>query len=78
MINVRRGISRKDDTLPPRILTHSRGQGWGRSATNIPWLGKMLEEYYALRGWSEEGIPTRAKLAALGLTDVAKAVPIRG
>jgi aldehyde:ferredoxin oxidoreductase len=27
----------------------------------------MLNEYYAFRGWTQEGIPTRAKLEALGL-----------
>jgi aldehyde:ferredoxin oxidoreductase len=28
-----------------------------------------LNEYYAARGWSEEGIPTREKLLQLGLTE---------
>jgi aldehyde:ferredoxin oxidoreductase len=27
----------------------------------------MLDEYYAVRGWDENGIPTRKKLAELGL-----------
>ncbi len=70
MINVRRGISRKDDTLPPRLLTHKRGGGEGGAADNLPPLGIMLNEYYAHRGWSEEGIPTRAKLSKLGLTEL--------
>ncbi|UCE75390.1 MAG: hypothetical protein JSV56_06735, partial [Methanomassiliicoccales archaeon] len=64
MINVRRGISRKDDTLPPRILTHKLEGG---TMGNLPFLGLMLNEYYAHRGWSEEGIPTKEKLAKLGL-----------
>ncbi|TAK34167.1 MAG: aldehyde ferredoxin oxidoreductase [Chloroflexota bacterium] len=65
MFNVRRGISRKDDILPPRILTHKRGEGG--AADNLPHLGAMLSEYYGYRGWSEEGIPTREKLAELCL-----------
>jgi aldehyde:ferredoxin oxidoreductase len=65
MLNVSRGISRKDDTLPPRFLTHKRGAGG--SANSLPFLGLMLNEYYSYRGWSEEGIPTREKLAELGL-----------
>lgn len=65
MISVRRGISRKDDTLPPRILTHRLSQGGTRG--NLPNLGVMLNEYYSCRGWSEEGIPTREKLTELGL-----------
>jgi len=63
LYNVRCGISRKDDTLPPRILTHKRGGG-----TNIlPFLNLMLSEYYQLRGWDEFGIPTEEKLEELGL-----------
>jgi aldehyde:ferredoxin oxidoreductase len=30
-------------------------------------MDKMLDEYYDLRGWSPEGIPTEAKLKELGL-----------
>jgi len=66
LFNVRRGISRKDDTLPPRLLTHKRG-GSGPAAANLPHLEKMLNEYYLWRGWSEEGIPTKEKLAELAL-----------
>ncbi|MBI4334835.1 MAG: aldehyde ferredoxin oxidoreductase family protein [Chloroflexi bacterium] len=66
MINVRRGLSRKDDMLPPRIMVHTRG-GKSDAAYNLPPLGEMLNEYYAFRGWSEEGIPTGEKLEELGL-----------
>ncbi|HEV8581368.1 MAG TPA: aldehyde ferredoxin oxidoreductase C-terminal domain-containing protein [Thermoanaerobaculia bacterium] len=27
----------------------------------------MLDEYYRLRGWDADGVPTRARLAALDL-----------
>jgi aldehyde:ferredoxin oxidoreductase len=67
MFNVKRGISRKDDILPARILTHRLATGGTRG--NIPHLGLMLNEYYAARGWSEEGIPTREKLSELGLEE---------
>ncbi len=70
MIGIRRGLSRKDDMLPPRILTHPRG-GKGEAAENLPPLGEMLNEYYSYRGWSEEGIPTRERLVKLGLAEVA-------
>jgi aldehyde:ferredoxin oxidoreductase len=69
LYNVRCGISRKDDTLPPRILTHKRGSGG--AADNLPPFNAMLAEYYAERGWSEEGIPTKEKLRALGLEEYA-------
>lgn len=53
--NVSLGISRKDDLLPPRIMTWAREEG-GASGV-IPHIGKMLNEYYKIRGWSEEGLP---------------------
>jgi aldehyde:ferredoxin oxidoreductase len=30
-------------------------------------LQAMLDAYYALRGWDDDGVPTPARLAALGL-----------
>jgi aldehyde:ferredoxin oxidoreductase len=29
----------------------------------------MLEEYYDIRGWGEDGIPTDEKLESLGLNE---------
>ena len=65
LYNVRLGMSRKDDTLPPRILNETLPDGG--AANYLPNLEAMLDEYYAYRGWTSEGIPTRAKLEALGL-----------
>lgn len=70
MLNVALGLSRKDDTLSPRLLTLDRKTGG--AAGCLPNLGKMLGEYYELRGWSEDGIPTPEKLAELGLRGVAE------
>lgn len=64
-INNKLGISRKDDTLPPRLLVHDRREG--AAAGSLPHLGKMLFEYYNLRGWSLEGIPLPETLKRLGL-----------
>jgi aldehyde:ferredoxin oxidoreductase len=33
---------------------------------------EMLDDYYRLRGWDRNGVPTREKLKELGLEDVAK------
>ncbi len=64
---MRRGISRKDDTLPARILTHKRGTGL--AADNLPSIEPMLNEYYSTKGWSEDGIPTKEKLSELDLDE---------
>ena len=63
LYNVRLGISRKDDTLPLRMLTHRRGGG----SNEVPPLNVMLSDYYAYRGWDEFGIPTEEKLKELGI-----------
>lgn len=61
------GISRKDDTLPSRILSQPRGdEGTG---SNVPHLGKMLHEYYEMRGWTSEGIPSEERIKKLSLDD---------
>lgn len=65
LYNIRCGISRKDDTLPPRVLTHTRGP-------NLPHIGRMLHDYYDYRNWNERGIPTHEKLIELGLEDEVK------
>jgi len=65
MVNVRRGITRREDTLPDRILHHKRGSGFAAEA--LPPLEDMLGEYYSLRGWDDNGIPLESTLARLGL-----------
>lgn len=65
LFNVNLGISRKDDTLPLRILSHKRGTG--HAADSLPNLGRMLNDYYWLRDWDEFGIPRMEKRKELGL-----------
>jgi aldehyde:ferredoxin oxidoreductase len=67
LYNTRLGISRKDDFLPPRFMTHNRK---GPGMTNqLPPIGQMLNEYYESRGWDEIGVPTPQKLADLGINE---------
>jgi len=67
MYNVRLGVSRKDDFLPPRFMTLDRA---GEDLTNqLPPMGQLLSDYYNYRKWSEDGIPTPEKLKELGLDE---------
>ena len=69
LYNTRLGVSRKDDFLPYRFMTLERnGEGL---KTGLPPIGKLLADYYAVRGWSEDGIPTPEKLKELGLGGLA-------
>jgi aldehyde:ferredoxin oxidoreductase len=72
MYNVRLGMTRKEDTLPVRLLTEKFEQG-GASGY-LPNLEKMLNEYYEHRGWSKDGIPLPSKLKELGLMKEAEIV----
>ncbi len=66
LYNQRIGLSRKDDTLPERILTHRRGGG----TNELPPFGTMLEDYYRFRGWNENGLVSADKIKELGLEEV--------
>ncbi len=66
--NIREGLSRKDDTLPYRVLHEPIPSGPSRGMYCPPAeLNAMLDEYYRLRGWSRDGIPTAEKLRELDL-----------
>lgn len=67
MFNVREGMTRKDDQLPQRFeKTLKEGGSTGESYPKKE-LDKLLDEYYMLRGWTPEGIPTSEILKRLGL-----------
>ncbi|MGD2205493.1 MAG: aldehyde ferredoxin oxidoreductase family protein [Anaerolineae bacterium] len=67
LINLRLGVTRADDTLPRRFLTEPRPSGGAEGI--LPDLDAMLEEYYRVRGWTREGIPTAERLSTLKLGD---------
>ena len=67
LYNVRLGLSRKDDVLPERILsTPRRDEGTG---DYTPDLEPMLDEYYDVRGWDEDGIPKQETVKRLRLDE---------
>jgi aldehyde:ferredoxin oxidoreductase len=64
-LNVRWGMSRKNDTLPPRILTHRVSDGG--AGNHLPPFNIMLADYYERRGWTKEGIPTEKTIERLNI-----------
>jgi aldehyde:ferredoxin oxidoreductase len=61
------GFSRADDTLPRRMLEEPMPDGPAKG--HVVELDEMLPQFYQLRGWDENGVPTEVKLAELRLTD---------
>ena len=60
------GFTHKDDNLPQRLLNEAVKEGPAKGLVN--GLDKMLPEYYELRGWSKEGVPTLETTQRLGLS----------
>ena len=65
MYNINVGFTKADDTLPDRMLHEPIPSGPMKG--HVSRLDEMLPEYYAARGWDENGVPTEAKLQELGL-----------
>ncbi len=65
LFNLKAGLTVKDDTLPKRMLEEPMPEGPAKGM--VVHLDEMLPEYYRIRGWSSEGIPTAMKLQELGL-----------
>jgi aldehyde:ferredoxin oxidoreductase len=59
--NLEQGWRRSDDTLPPRLLNETLlTDGGTTAALTQERLDAMIDEYYRLRGWDENGLPPHA------------------
>jgi aldehyde:ferredoxin oxidoreductase len=65
LFNLREGFTRNDDTLPKRLLKEAiMGKDGNLHTVDIE---RLLDDYYAARGWDGEGVPFPETLARLGL-----------
>jgi aldehyde:ferredoxin oxidoreductase len=62
---LRAGFDRRQDSLPARFTKTPMPDGPAKGV--VCHLDEMLEQYYRIRGWSQEGLPTEDKLKELGL-----------
>lgn len=63
LYNLREGFEKSSDTLPDRFFSEGLK---GKRIDREEFL-KTLEEYYRMRGWDENGIPSKQKLTQLGV-----------
>jgi aldehyde:ferredoxin oxidoreductase len=76
LINIREGLSRKDDTLPWKVMNMpipDEGPAKGAFVSQGE-LDLLLDDYYESRGWTLEGVPTPAKLKELSMDDLLSIV----
>ena len=66
IINLRQGLKGSDDTLPKRLTAELQRADDPDSKVN---LQGMIKDYYKIRGWDEQGVPTKRRLKKLGLED---------
>ncbi len=64
LFNNREGFTTEDDKLPARF---SQPLPEGNSRNRVSHSDELLPEYYRLRGWDENGRPTKATLDRLNL-----------
>jgi len=68
LFNIREGWQAKDDWLPARLLNEALPTGVGTGVGLSPdELQEMIQSYYQVRGWDENGLVPADKLAELGL-----------
>jgi len=74
LFNLREGLDPADDRLPPRFFNDPFTKGPVKGIV-LPEDGfqQSLKEYYSLRGWDKNGVPTAKKIKELGLINYALA-----
>ncbi|WP_336023715.1 aldehyde ferredoxin oxidoreductase family protein [Halobellus salinisoli] len=70
LFNVREGFDAADETLPSVFERPLAGGPAAGNAIDTNWFDGLRRRYYAARGWSDDGIPTRGLLDRLNLSDV--------
>ncbi|MDI9620134.1 MAG: aldehyde ferredoxin oxidoreductase family protein [Candidatus Nezhaarchaeota archaeon] len=64
LFNIREGFTGRDDVLPPKLQAPlTKGPIAGR----VPPIQDMIKEYYSVRDWDSQGIPSRKLLDRLNL-----------
>jgi aldehyde:ferredoxin oxidoreductase len=72
LINVREGLTRKDDNLPWKVMNEPIPEDSPVKGAVVTQeeLDLLLNDYYEARGWTPAGVPTTAKLKELDMGDL--------
>ncbi len=65
LFNLKAGLSATDDSLPKRMTETPAPSGTAKG--KVSELKIMMPEYYALRGWGTDGVPSAETLQRLGI-----------
>ncbi|MBI4334025.1 MAG: aldehyde ferredoxin oxidoreductase family protein [Chloroflexi bacterium] len=67
--NLREGIGRKEDSFPLRLTSEPLLKAGPSEGLVLGNPDLMIDEYYKVRGWDQNGVPTAEKLRELGLEE---------
>jgi aldehyde:ferredoxin oxidoreductase len=67
LFNIREGLTKELDTLPERFFKETLKEGHSRG--RVVELEQLMKEYYSVRGWNPDGIPTKEKLEELEIKE---------
>jgi aldehyde:ferredoxin oxidoreductase len=72
LFNIREGLSREDDALPPRFWEGEKeGPAKGMKAfVDQEDFEKSLDKFYEIRGWGKDGVPKKETIKKLGLSSL--------
>ncbi len=82
--NVREGLRRKDDAIPEYAFTKEPPEHFKRlkdknaKKLDRDLFNKQIDGWYQLKGWDNDGIPTKETLVELGMEDVYQELERRG
>jgi len=66
LFNIKHGATAADDRLPDMFFEKDYNAGEEPSKPQT-WMEPMIKEFYDVMGWDQQGQPTSAKLAELGI-----------
>ena len=66
LLNLRYGVSEADDRLPDMFFEKEYNAGQQPSKPH-EWMEPMIQQFYNIMGWNEQGRPTAEKLTKLGI-----------
>lgn len=71
VFNCREGFRREDDNLPARLFFDPIPEGPSKGEVIDPEkFEEMLDEYYGVQGWDNDGVPSKETLSRLEINDL--------
>ncbi len=75
VFNIREGLTKADDWLPDRFFKPQTSGALSETSVKPEELRAAIDTYYAMMGWTIDGVPTKGTLHRLGVSWATKHLP---